>query len=56
MSLAIALTSYDSNMWNTSVIYRVVLLCIFLSSLRGWYNGASLKYQSWKLYRVIGKR
>jgi len=44
ISPAIASTSYDGNMKNVPIIHRATLLCIFLSFLRGWYNGTSLKY------------
>ena len=43
MRLAIALTFHDGNVQRVPVIQRTSLLCIFFSSLRGWYNSTPLK-------------
>ena len=55
IKLVIALTPYKGDVWKTSIIHRATLLCIFFSSLKGWYNGIPLKYQSWKPYKTIEK-
>jgi len=53
MRPAIASTLHDREVQKALVIQRVTFIYIFFNSLRGWYNGAPLKYQSWKLYNVI---
>jgi len=48
MRSAIALISYMGEVQKAPVIYIVALCCIFLSSLKGWYREALLKYHKGK--------
>ena len=50
MRPVIVSTLHNREVQKAPIIQRAALLCIFFSSLRGWYNGTFLKYQSSYLY------
>ena len=50
MRPVIVSTPHNREVQKAPIIQRAALLCIFFSSLREWYNGTFLKYQSSYLY------
>ena len=55
IKLVMASTLQVGDMKNAPMIQNAASLCIFFDSLRNWYKDASLKYQSWNLYNIIGR-